>query len=208
MLRLSRSDRAQLVPNLLFSFSSTATTTVMILFIIIEVGIFSYFLTLVQIPQIVAKAIVELPAAACLCPSRHCSISRPTCFSMPSPCWPSSCRSSSRPYRSGLRSDLVQHSVCENARNRIDAPAVGLNCLVIAGIDRDTSLSDVFRGAQWFVVMEMFTIGLIFFFPMIVTWLPDTMMGRGSLHKRNPPDSRSKPGGLCIRSLYVFKRRG
>lgn len=147
MLRSSRSDRAQLVPNLLFSFSSTATTTVMILFIIIEVGIFSYFLTLVQIPQIVAQAIVELPAAACLCPSRHCSISRSTCFSMPSPCWPSSCRSSSRPYRSGLRSDLVQHSVCENARNRIDAPAVGLNCLVIAGIDRDTSLSPTFSAA-------------------------------------------------------------
>lgn len=50
--------------------------------------------------------------------------------------------------------------------------------LGIAGIDRDTSLSDVFRGALWFVVMEMFTIGLIFLFPVIVTWLPDTMMGR------------------------------
>ncbi|WP_353612174.1 TRAP transporter large permease subunit, partial [Rhizobium sp. Root651] len=59
MLLLSRSDRAQLGANLLESFRSTATTTVMILFTMIGAGIFSYFLTLVQIPQIVAEAIVE-----------------------------------------------------------------------------------------------------------------------------------------------------
>jgi len=57
-------------------------------------------------------------------------------------------------------------------------PPVGLNCFVIAGIDRSTSLADVFRGAQWFVAMEMFTVAILFAFPAITTWLPETMMGR------------------------------
>ena len=57
-------------------------------------------------------------------------------------------------------------------------PPVGLNCFVIAGIDRDTPLPDVFRGALWFVAIEMVTIVLLFAFPSIITWLPDTMMAR------------------------------
>jgi len=57
-------------------------------------------------------------------------------------------------------------------------PPVGLNCFVIAGIDRDTPLSDVFRGALWFIAMEMVTVLILFFIPVITTWLPDTMMGR------------------------------
>jgi TRAP-type C4-dicarboxylate transport system permease large subunit len=57
-------------------------------------------------------------------------------------------------------------------------PPVGLNCFVIAGIDRQTPLSDVFRGSMRFVLMELFTVVLIFLFPVIVTWLPDSMMGK------------------------------
>lgn len=54
-------------------------------------------------------------------------------------------------------------------------PPVGLNCYVIAGIDRDTPLPTVFRGAMWFVAMEVVTITLLLFFPGLITWLPDLM---------------------------------
>ena len=54
-------------------------------------------------------------------------------------------------------------------------PPVGLNCYVIAGIDRETPLSVVFRGALWFVVMEVATISILFFFPSVITWLPNLM---------------------------------
>ncbi|WP_200960464.1 TRAP transporter large permease subunit [Rhizobium sp. Root651] len=180
MLLLSRSDRAQLGPNLLESFRSTATTTVMILFTMIGAGIFSYFLTLVQIPQIVAEAIVEsgvpphlvvaillllyIPLGMFLDAFSMLVITLPIVF----------------PTVTGLGFDPIWFGIlcvkmCEIG---LITPPVGLNCFVIAGIDRDTSLSDVFRGALWFVVMEMFTIALIFLFPVIVTWLPETMMGR------------------------------
>lgn len=55
-------------------------------------------------------------------------------------------------------------------------PPVGLNVYVIAGIDRETPLTWVFRGAWWFVIMEVVTIAILFSFPWIVTWLPDSMM--------------------------------
>ncbi|WP_341646187.1 TRAP transporter large permease [Thauera sp. SDU_THAU2] len=59
MLLFSRVARATLGTRLLDSFRSTATTTVMILFTMIGAGIFSYFLTLVQIPQAIAETIVQ-----------------------------------------------------------------------------------------------------------------------------------------------------
>jgi TRAP-type C4-dicarboxylate transport system permease large subunit len=52
---------------------------------------------------------------------------------------------------------------------------VGLNCLVIAGLDKDIKLGEVFRGAGWFVVMEIIITVILFFFPVIVTLLPDSM---------------------------------
>jgi tripartite ATP-independent transporter DctM subunit len=180
MLLLTRSGRAQLGSHLLESFRSTATTTVMILFTMIGAGIFSYFLTLVQIPQIVAEAIVEsgvpphlvvaillllyIPLGMFLDAFSMLVITLPIVF----------------PTVTGLGFDPIWFGIlcvkmCEIG---LITPPVGLNCFVIAGIDRDTSLSDIFRGALWFVVMEMFTIALIFLFPVIVTWLPETMMGR------------------------------
>jgi TRAP-type C4-dicarboxylate transport system permease large subunit len=56
-------------------------------------------------------------------------------------------------------------------------PPVGLNVYVIAGIDRDTPLTTIFRGAGWFVLMELFTVVVLFAFPAIITWLPDQMVG-------------------------------
>ena len=49
---------------------------------------------------------------------------------------------------------------------------------MIAGIDRETPLPTVFRGAMWFVAMEFVTITLLFLFPVLITWLP-SLMDRG-----------------------------
>jgi TRAP-type C4-dicarboxylate transport system permease large subunit len=54
-------------------------------------------------------------------------------------------------------------------------PPIGLNVYVIAGLDKDTSLTDVFSGASWFILMEVVTIVFIFCFPFIATYLPNTM---------------------------------
>lgn len=180
MLLFSRVARATLGDSLMESFRSTATTTVMILFTMIGAGIFSYFLTLVQIPQAIAGAIVQsgisphlvvavllllyVPLGMFLDAFSMMVITLPIVF----------------PTVTGLGFDPIWFGIlcvkmCEIG---LITPPVGLNCFVIAGIDRDTSLTDVFRGALWFVAMEMFTVVVLFVFPTITTWLPETMMGR------------------------------
>lgn len=180
MLIFTRSARRQLGAHLVDSFRSTTTTTVMILLTMIGAGIFSYFLTLVQVPQILASEIVQsgippllivaillllyIPLGMFLDAFSMMVITLPVVF----------------PTVSGLGFDPIWFGIlcikmCEIG---LITPPVGLNCFVIAGIDRDTALPDVFRGALWFVVMEMVTTVVLFCFPVIITWLPETMMTR------------------------------
>lgn len=180
MLVFSREGRRGLGGRLQDSFRSTTTTTVMVLFTMIGAGIFSYFLTLAQVPQAVAEAIVGsgvppllvvgillllyIPLGMFLDAFSMMVITLPIMF----------------PTVTGLGFDPIWFGIlcvkmCEIG---LITPPVGLNCFVIAGIDRDTPLSDVFRGALWFIAMEMVTVLILFFIPVITTWLPDTMMGR------------------------------
>ena len=180
MLLCSREGRGNIRIGLLESFRSTTTTTVMILFTMIGAGVFSYFLTLVQIPQILAQAITDsgipphlvvavllllyIPMGMFLDAFSMMVITLPIMF----------------PTVVGLGFDPIWFGIlcvkmCEIG---LITPPVGLNCFVIAGIDRQTPLSEVFRGSMRFVVMELFTVVLIFLFPAIVTWLPNSMMGK------------------------------
>lgn len=180
MLIFARLKAGDLRYALSESFRSTATTTVMILFTMIGAGIFSFFLTLVQVPQMVAGAITEsgipphlvvavllllyIPLGMFLDAFSMMVITLPIVF----------------PTISGLGFDPIWFGIlcvkmCEIG---LITPPVGLNCFVIAGIDRDTPLPDVFRGALWFVVMEIAVVVILFAFPIIITWLPDTMMAR------------------------------
>src|SRR3546814_15987244 len=59
MLLASRQPLSALKPKLLESCRSSITTTVMILFTMIGAGIFSYFLSLAQIPQLIATSVVQ-----------------------------------------------------------------------------------------------------------------------------------------------------
>jgi len=56
-------------------------------------------------------------------------------------------------------------------------PPVGLNLFVINGITPDIRLPVILRGALPFVLLMVFGIVLISFFPGIATWLPDLLMG-------------------------------
>jgi len=56
-------------------------------------------------------------------------------------------------------------------------PPVGLNLFVINGIAPDVRLPVILRGALPFVLLMAAGIVLLCFFPGIVTWLPDLLMG-------------------------------
>lgn len=55
-------------------------------------------------------------------------------------------------------------------------PPVGLNVYVIKGALGDqVSLSEVFRGVGWFIVMDFVALALIVVFPALALWLPGLM---------------------------------
>lgn len=159
------------------SFRSTIDTTVMVMFTIIGAGVFSYFLTLVQAPNQLAQAVVGsglppylvitclllvfVPLGMFLDAFSMMVIAIPIMF----------------PTVQSLGFDPIWFGILTVKMCEIGliTPPVGLNCYVIAGIDRDTPLPTVFRGALWFVAMEFVTIAILFLFPSIITWLPNMM---------------------------------
>lgn len=177
MLILHRGERSLLGGRILQSFRSTATTTVMIFFTMIGAGVFSYFLTLIQLPNMIAEAVVDsnippyfiiallllayVPLGMFLDAFSMMVITLPIMF-------PAVVQLGFDPIWFGI----LCVKMCEIG---LITPPVGLNCFVIAGIDRETSLTDIFRGTSWFILMEGVTIVLIFCIPEIVTWLPNTM---------------------------------
>jgi C4-dicarboxylate transporter DctM subunit len=54
-------------------------------------------------------------------------------------------------------------------------PPVGLNVYVIKGILPEVETSTIFKGCIPFLVMDILTLAVLFFFPQITLWLPSTM---------------------------------
>ena len=51
-------------------------------------------------------------------------------------------------------------------------PPIGLNCFIVAGVQKDISVQDVFRGVIPFFGADAVTIAVLVAFPSIVLWLP------------------------------------
>lgn len=56
-------------------------------------------------------------------------------------------------------------------------PPIGLNCFVVAGVQKDISVQDVFRGAAPFFFADAMTVAVLVTFPSIVLWLPEWVSG-------------------------------
>lgn len=178
MLVFKPNKHGRLKQMFIDSCRSSITTTVMILFTMIGAGIFSYFLSLAQIPQLLSAfvagsnvsptvivilfLVIYFPLGMFLDAFSMLVITLPIMF----------------PTIKALGFDPIWFGILAVKMCEIGliTPPVGLNVYVIAGIDRETPLTRIFRGAWWFVIMEVITIVILFSFPWIVTWLPDSMM--------------------------------
>ena len=54
-------------------------------------------------------------------------------------------------------------------------PPLGLNVYVIKGILPEVEIGTIFRGCIPFLIMDILTLAVLFFFPQITLWLPSTM---------------------------------
>jgi len=180
MLVFTRQSRTRLWRAINGSLRSSITTTVMIVFTMLGAGIFSYFLTLVQVPQLIAGYVTTLEVSPLLIIGLFLLVYLPLgmfldAFSMLVITLPVMFPTVTALGFDPIWFGILAVKMCEIG---LITPPVGLNVFVIAGIDRETPLVDIFRGAGWFVVMEIVTTLLIFFFPVIVTSLPETMLGK------------------------------
>jgi len=177
MLLFSKDARPKMRDKLYHSFRSSISTTVMILMTMVGAGIFSYFLSLAEIPQTISQAAIQANVAPLVIIFLLLCIYFPLgmfldAFSMLVITLPIM-----YPTVISLGVDPIWFGIlcvkmCEIG---LITPPVGLNVYVIAGIDRKTPLHQIFKGAWWFVIMEIITTAILFFFPIIITWLPDTM---------------------------------
>ena len=159
------------------SSRDAVNTTVMIMMTMLGAGIYSFFLSLIRIPQLVSGWVIDLPLPAIVIIALILLLYVPMgmfldAFSMLVITLPILF-----PVVMDLGFDPIWFGILAIKMCEIGliTPPIGLNVYVIAGLDKDTSLTDVFSGAYWFVVMEVVTIIFIFSFPFIATYLPSTM---------------------------------
>jgi C4-dicarboxylate transporter, DctM subunit len=83
-----------------------------------------------------------------------------------------------QPVLTGLQIDMVWFGIIVIKLLEIGmiTPPVGMCCFVIKGaLGNRVSLSEVFRGAGWFVATDLVTLSIIVAFPMIALYLPQLM---------------------------------
>lgn len=153
------------------------STTVMIMMTIIGAAIFSLFLSLVQLPQMLSELVATLPVPGLIIILLFLLIYFPLgmfldAFSMLVITMPIMFPTVVALGFDPIWFGILAVKMCEIG---LITPPVGLNCYVIAGLDDDVRLEKVFQGASWFVYMEMATLAILFLFPVLTTWLPETM---------------------------------
>ncbi|MBI6629507.1 TRAP transporter large permease [Pontibaca salina] len=177
MLLAHRAAWPGLMGRIVDSFRSTIDTTVMILFTMIGAAVFSYFLTLIQVPNQLAQAVVQSELPPYLIVAALLLVFVPMgmfldAFSMMVIAIPIMFPTVQSLGFDPIWFGILTVKMCEIG---LITPPVGLNVYVIAGIDRQTPLPEIFKGALWFVGMEFITITILFAFPVISIWLPELM---------------------------------
>lgn len=164
--------------ELLDSFSSTLSTTCMVFIVILGAGLYSFFLTLAQVPQMVSQYVATLPVPPWAVVSLFLLLYIPLgmlldSFSMLLVTLPIMfpvvvTQLGYDPLWFGI----LATKLCEIG---LITPPVGLNVYVLAGVVTDVSLTDIFKGCFWFVIFEVVSTAIIFMIPELSFWLPHSM---------------------------------
>jgi tripartite ATP-independent transporter DctM subunit len=155
-------------------FAQTVKTTSMVFIVFAGAGIYSFFLTLAQVPQkmsiylstltipplgiIFGFLVILIILGMFLDSISLLLVTMPVMFPVVrefgySPVW----------------FGILATQACEIG---LITPPVGLNVYILAGVVRDVSLTTIFKGCLWFVLFATITLLILFFFPEISLWLP------------------------------------
>ena len=163
--------------KLLLSLADASKNTAMLLLMLIGADIFSYFLTMSQIPFILSDIVVALPVPnavmvwailvvyiilGCIMPIIPAIVLTIPIF---------------LPVVTGLGYDPIWFGVIVVTMAEIGqiTPPVGINVFALAGVAKDVPLGTIFKGIFPFLVADVVRVALVFFFPFLALWLPSLM---------------------------------
>jgi TRAP-type C4-dicarboxylate transport system permease large subunit len=149
----------------------------MLLLMIIGADIFSYFLTMSQIPFMLSDFVVALPVPpgvtiwailivyiilGCIMPIIPAIVLTIPIF---------------LPVVTELGYNPIWFGVIVVTMAEVGqiTPPVGINVFALAGVAKEVPLSTIFRGILPFVLADLVRIMFIFFFPALALWLPSLM---------------------------------
>jgi tripartite ATP-independent transporter DctM subunit len=159
-------------------FISTLRTSCMVFIVMVGAGLYSYFLTLAQVPQMVSAWVATLPVPPLMIVGLFLILYIPLGMFLDS----FSLLLVTLPIMypvvvdqmgfNALWFGILSTKLCEIG---LISPPVGLNVYVLAGVVRDVPLADIFKGCLWFVVFEIVAALVLFLIPSLSYWLPMTM---------------------------------
>lgn len=152
-------------------------TTVMVLFIIVGIMIFTHFLTLSRVPVVVSSFLTELPIGPLpiiilillfyLFLGMFFDAISMIALTVPV-LYPTVIALGYDPIWFGVMCVLM----CEIG---LITPPVGVNCYVVAGTVPEIPLVTIFRGVMPFVIMNIIAAAVLLIFPQIALFLPRLM---------------------------------
>ena len=164
------------------SMLETARTTGMIFLLLVGASIFTGFMAISGVPQVLAEVIVEgkysmwtvllIICLAYLFLGMFLDSISMMLLTLPV----------LLPVLKGLDVNLIWFGIIVVKLVEIGCitPPFGITVYGVKGVvGNSVPLEDIFRGIWWFLAMEILTLVILIMFPAISTILPDTMLGKG-----------------------------
>ncbi len=164
------------------SMLETARTTGMIFLLLVGASIFTGFMAISGVPQKLAEVIVEAKLSVAMVILIVCIVYIFLGCFLDSISMMLLTLPVLLPVLKSLDINLIWFGIIVVKLVEIGCitPPFGITVYVVKGVVGNTvPLEEVFRGIWWFLAMEILTLIILIFFPVISTILPDTMLGKG-----------------------------
>lgn len=157
--------------KLKLSLLDTIKTTCMIFFIMVGISIFSRFLSLAGINQVISGYVLAIDASPIVIVIIMLFIYLILGMFMDAVSMMMLTLPIFFPIIKVLELDPIWYGilVVKMAEIGLVSPPVGLNCFIVKGVADELKLTDIFRGVMPFIFLEILTVAILLMYPSIVT---------------------------------------